>query len=184
MGDGGVGKTTLVERLTTGKFNPTTMMTIGIDFSLITHEFILETGETILMDITIWDLGGEDRFRFMLPSYLIGADGGLLLYDVNRFTSAMSLPSWVKMWRENSKPRTPLYLIGTKIDLVTESLFSMVENNLYNLKAELGIKDHFLLSSKNNFLVGQLINIIANDMLTIKLQRIELTEHQTVQDTP
>lgn len=52
MGDGGVGKTTLVERLSTGRFNPTTKMTIGIDFSLIHHTVVTQSNEQIPMDIT------------------------------------------------------------------------------------------------------------------------------------
>ena len=47
MGDGGVGKTTLIERLSTGRFNPITKMTIGIDFSLIHHIVSTKSGEQI-----------------------------------------------------------------------------------------------------------------------------------------
>jgi small GTP-binding protein len=172
MGDGGVGKTTLIERLSTGRFNATTKMTIGVDFSLIHHTVITESNEQIPIDITCWDLGGQDRFRFMLSSYMGGADGGLVLYDINRFESSMSLPSWVKMFRENAKPEAPLYLIGSKSDLANEKMLPMIENNVRLLKQDLGIDVHFLLSSKNDQSVRHVLNEIGLYMLNFKIQSI------------
>jgi small GTP-binding protein len=175
MGDGGVGKTTLIERLSTGRFNPITKMTIGVDFSLIHHTVITESAEQIPLDITVWDLGGQDRFRFMLSSYMGGADGGLVLYDINRFESSMALPSWVKMFRENAKPDAPLFLIGSKSDLANEKMLPMIENNLRILKEDLGINVHFLISSKFDQSINYVLNSIGLEMLNFKIQHINAT---------
>lgn len=169
LGDGGVGKTTLVERLATGNFNPITKMTIGIDFSLIHMNVMLDGAtESIPIDVTVWDLGGEDRFRFMLPSYMQGSDGGILLYDVNRFTSAMSLPEWMKIWRENTTPNIPIYLVGSKFDLVKPGMYNMIENNIQTLKQELGLKVHFLISTKNGIMIDDLMHSIVKEMIVFK----------------
>ncbi len=76
-GDGGVGKTTLLHRFVTGSFEETTHMTIGVQF----HNKELHIAD---FDVTlsVWDLGGQDRFRFILPSYVLGAKGALLLFDL------------------------------------------------------------------------------------------------------
>jgi small GTP-binding protein len=171
LGDGGVGKTTLVERLATGKFNPITKMTIGIDFSLIRQDLVLESGNSISVDVTVWDLGGEDRFRFMLPSYMQGADGGILMYDVTRFQSAMHLPDWLKMWRENVKPGTPIYLVGSKFDLVREVMYETVQNNIKSLKEELGINIHFLISTKDGIMIDDLMQTITHEMFLFKTSK-------------
>ena len=168
LGDGGVGKTTLVERLATGNFNPITKMTIGIDFSLMHLDIQLDSGEYANAQVTIWDLGGEDRFRIMLPSYIQGADGGILLYDVTRFTSAMALPSWIDMWRKNTPPDTPIFLVGSKFDLVKESMYTMVQNNVRTLKEELGVKIHFLISTKEGIMLNDLMQTITKEMITFK----------------
>ena len=168
LGDGGVGKTTLVERLATGHFNPVTKMTIGIDFSLIHLDLLIDQFNTVPVDVTVWDLGGEDRFRFMLPAYMQGADGGVLLYDVTRFQSAMHLPDWIKMWRENVPPDTPIFLVGSKFDLVKEGMYPTVENNIRALKQELGIKIHFLISTKDGIMIDDLIQTITRDMYFYK----------------
>ena len=34
--------------------------------------------------LNIWDLRSETRYRHLFPSYVLGANGGLFLYDVNR----------------------------------------------------------------------------------------------------
>ena len=179
MGDGGVGKTTLIERLATGRFNPTTKMTIGVDFSLIHHTVLTESGEQIPLDVTCWDLGGQDRFRFMLSSYMCGSDGGLLLYDVNRFESSMSLPAWLKMFRENTKPNTPLFLIGSKADLIHENMRPMIENNLRLLKQDLGINVHFLISTKDDRSISHVMTAIGLEMLNFKTHLINTSSTQT-----
>ncbi len=171
LGDGGVGKTTLVERLATGHFNPVTKMTIGIDFSLIHLDLRIDEINTIPVDVTVWDLGGEDRFRFMLPAYMQGADGGVVLYDVTRFQSAMHLPDWLRMWRENVSPGTPIYLVGSKFDLVKEGMYPTIENNVRALKQELGIKVHFLISTKDGIMIDDLIQTIVREMYQYKNQQ-------------
>ncbi|MCK4688545.1 MAG: GTP-binding protein, partial [Candidatus Lokiarchaeota archaeon] len=75
FGDGGVGKTTLVKRYMTGVFKGDSTMTIGVDF----HVKKLEING-LNVSLQIWDFAGEDRFRFLLPSYVIGASGGIFMY--------------------------------------------------------------------------------------------------------
>jgi GTPase SAR1 family protein len=111
----------------------------------------------------------------MLSSYISGADGGLLLYDVNRFESSMSLPAWAKMFRENAKPDTPLFLVGAKADLVNEKMRFMIENNLKLLKQDLGITVHFLISSKNDQSINHVMNAIGLEMLNFKIQSLRAT---------
>jgi GTPase SAR1 family protein len=111
----------------------------------------------------------------MLPSYMNGADGGLLLYDVNRFESSMSLPSWAKMWRESTKLDTPLYLVGSKMDIAKEFQIPMIENNLNLLKQDLGVDVHFLISSKENQAISDMINMIALEMINFKVQSVRAT---------
>ena len=59
FGDGGVGKTTLVQRYVTGQFSQSTKMTIGVD--IVTKQVQIEDW---FVTLQIWDFGGEARFRF------------------------------------------------------------------------------------------------------------------------
>ena len=74
FGDGGVGKTTLVQRYLTKIFNEDLKMTIGADFSIKTFEI---EGKKVV--VRIWDFAGEERFKVLLPSFAKGADGGIFM---------------------------------------------------------------------------------------------------------
>ncbi|MEM1885524.1 MAG: ADP-ribosylation factor-like protein, partial [Candidatus Jordarchaeales archaeon] len=62
-GDGGVGKTSLVRRYCDGNYTDT-KMTIGVAFDKKTLEI---DGENVTL--MIWDFGGEERFREILPDF-------------------------------------------------------------------------------------------------------------------
>ncbi|MHA1840218.1 MAG: ADP-ribosylation factor-like protein [Candidatus Ranarchaeia archaeon] len=64
VGLGGVGKSTIIRLLTDQRVQKTYKPTIGIDFGTI------KMGEC---DVALWDLAGQDRFRFMWPGFLRGS---------------------------------------------------------------------------------------------------------------
>ena len=114
VGDGGVGKSTMIQRLTTEQFIPM-KITIGTD--LISHDVPLSETETAKLQI--WDFGGEKRFRFFLPNYCRGAAGCLLCYDITRIKSLENLNEWYNIVKENTVD--PIFiLVGQKHDLSEE----------------------------------------------------------------
>ncbi len=82
FGDGGVGKTTLVNRYISGKYSEAYKMTIGVDFYTKSIEI-----QDIRVNLQIWDFAGEHQFKNLLPNYVIGASGGIFMYDISRFYS-------------------------------------------------------------------------------------------------
>jgi len=114
FGDGGVGKTTLTQRYVTGVFVDSTRITIGVDFHI--KELSIQNKRVKLQ---IWDFGGEERFRFLLPSYCRGAAGGLFLYDITSLTSLTHLVDWMQIVRENAGP-VPIIMVGAKADLANQ----------------------------------------------------------------
>ena len=115
FGDGGVGKTCLVNRYLTGIFKTNSTMTIGVDFLLKTLEI-----EDKKVALQIWDFAGEDRFRFLLPSYVIGASWGIFMFDITRVSSLNNLPKWLDVFYEGTKDSNqivPISLVGGKLDL-------------------------------------------------------------------
>ena len=79
-GDGAVGKTTLLRKYVDGTFDESSIATVGVDFFIkqVVYENI---GSCTLQ---IWDLGGQERFRHLLESFIMGAKGALLLFDLTR----------------------------------------------------------------------------------------------------
>jgi len=115
FGDGGVGKTTLVQRYVSGQFSQSTRMTIGVD--IVTKHVQIEDWYVTLQ---IWDFGGEERFRFFLPAYARGSFGGVYMYDITRYSSIMDLDEWLSVFKKGCgydlKP-IPILMVGGKLDL-------------------------------------------------------------------
>ncbi|MEJ2250213.1 MAG: GTP-binding protein [Candidatus Lokiarchaeota archaeon] len=106
------GKTSLIRRYATGKFSKSVLSTIGVDFETKRLEI---NGEPILLNI--WDFAGEEKFRVLFPSYVSGASGSLMLYDITSKQSLEDLNDWVNVI--NSAPNRPKtnILIEAKADL-------------------------------------------------------------------
>ena len=107
-----VGKTRLIRRYATGKFETSTLSTIGVDFE--TKKLVVDGTEILL---NIWDFAGEKKFRLLFPSYISGASGALLLYDITNKDSFNDLYDWINVISSiPNSPKTKI-LIETKTDL-------------------------------------------------------------------
>jgi len=115
FGDGGVGKTTLVNRYLTGVFKHNYKITIGADFYLKQINI-----NDLKITLQIWDFGGEDRFRFVFPSYLVGSNGCIFMFDITRFSSIQNVKEWMQVFKKGAKQHggdIPIIIVGSKLDL-------------------------------------------------------------------
>lgn len=148
VGDSGVGKSTMVQRLITGKFFPQ-KVTIGTD--LASHSF--EINKTKIK-LQLWDFAGERKFRFFLPNYCRGAQGCLLCYDITRYTSFENLNEWYNIVKNNTK--NPVFiLVGGKSDLIEDlRAVGLEETEKYKNKYNM---EHFFETSSKNGINNKLI---------------------------
>lgn len=145
-GQGGVGKTTLLNRAVTGKFVANTSMTIGVEFHLMSIIIGDDPDEQINVILQGWDFGGQERFRFMLDSYVSGARGAMLLYDLTRLRTLDNLEEWVQIVRKHDKD-LPILFVGTKIDRVAD--ITVADDYAKEFMAPLGMFGHLKISSKD-----------------------------------
>ena len=139
-GEGGTGKTTLLHRYVNKAFNAELKMTIGVEFFVKT--IMLEDQEYALQ---LWDFGGQERFRFMLQSYLIGAKGAILMVDLTRMHTLSTMGEWVDLLRSKDA-NLPIILIGSKLDLVDK--ISVEESDLIPLVEKFQLSGILKISSK------------------------------------
>ncbi len=111
VGDGAVGKTTLTQKLITGKFQSKYKMTLGVDLSVK----FLKIKQKIIK-LQIWDTGGQERFQYVSPIYYRGALGALCCYDITQRASFENVPKWIRNV-ENYCGNIPIVLVATKKDL-------------------------------------------------------------------
>jgi len=114
FGDAGCGKTTLTQRFLTNLFVSDSKMTIGVDFEVKSLEV-----EKQKVKLQIWDFGGEERFRFLLPTYVRGARGGLFLFDITNYSSIAHIDDWLTVIRKEIRAEDlfPIIVVGGKADL-------------------------------------------------------------------
>ncbi len=117
FGEGGVGKTSLTKRFLTGIFELNTQMTMGAQIYV---KYLEVKG--IRVALQIWDFGGEQQFRFLLPSYAMGANGGIYMFDITRYESMKQIYEWLDLFREGLKgqeyfDKIPILMVGGKMDL-------------------------------------------------------------------
>ncbi|MHA1754133.1 MAG: Rab family GTPase [Candidatus Odinarchaeia archaeon] len=121
LGDEKVGKTSIIFRYTERRFLGDYKPTIGIDFSAK----IVEIGK-YNVDLIIWDLGGQEKYRILRKHYLEGARGCVLVYDITNRTSFEHVENWYNDVKDNCGT-IPCVLVGNKADLENERKVSTKE---------------------------------------------------------
>jgi small GTP-binding protein len=117
LGDSGVGKTSLVARLTNPDrpLNHDISATMGIEFD--TQMLDTVHGK---VKAQIWDTAGQERFaRVLLPTYFRKAKGVILVYDIANAKSFESLSErWMAQLQDHaSSDDLAKLLVGNKSDL-------------------------------------------------------------------
>jgi len=77
--------------------------------------------------LNIWDFAGEKKFRLLFPSYVSGASGALLLYDITNKDSVDDLQDWLNVIHSVPSPPKTLILLEAKSDLEDERLVTKEE---------------------------------------------------------
>ncbi|MFX0028506.1 MAG: Rab family GTPase [Candidatus Hermodarchaeota archaeon] len=113
FGDSQTGKTTLTHRYLTNLFKEDIQMTLGVDFLLKAVEM---NGENIKLQI--WDFAGEERFRFLFPSYIRGSSGAIFMYDVTNYGSIAHVDDWFEIVEREIDYDLPIIFVGGKTDLM------------------------------------------------------------------
>ena len=88
-------------------------MTLGVDFHLKALEL---DGE--LIKLQIWDFAGEERFRFLFPSYIRGANGAVFMYDITNYGSLAHVDDWFEIVEKEIDYKLPIVFVGGKTDLI------------------------------------------------------------------
>ena len=123
LGDS-ASKTTLLYRYLTNIYDESIHMTIGVDYSVKALEI---DGKKVKLQI--WDFDGEERFRFLLPTYVRGAHGALFIYDIANYTSIDNIDDWLSAIKKGvgTKVSFPILVVGILPDEKSERQVSVEE---------------------------------------------------------
>ena len=115
LGDGGVGKTSLVRRFATGIFTDSYKKTIGVDF-LERMLYLPALGEEARL--MLWDTAGQEEFDTLTRAYYRGAACAVLAFSTVDRKSFFAVRSWRAKLAAECGNSLPTVLVQTKVDLM------------------------------------------------------------------
>jgi len=186
LGDGAVGKTSLINQFVKQHFTDRYLLTIGTN-TYKKRIAIKRPGQPdIYLSFIIWDIMGQLTFRqVFLPQYLKGSRGALLVCDLTRRETLERLDDWMDLmfveWGE-----IPLVFIGNKNDLT--DLHEFGKDELESFSKDFGCGS-FLTSAKTGENVEEAFQalgrkIIDNPPPNLPLVKVREEPKQLTPDIP
>jgi len=140
VGDGGVGKTTLVKRHLTGEFEKKYIPTLGVEV----HPLPFDTNVGRLT-FNVWDTAGQEKFGGLRDGYYIQGQCAIIMFDVTSRITYKNVPNWhrdIVRVCEN----IPIVLVGNKVDVKDRQV--KAKNIQFHRKRNLQYYD---LSARSNY---------------------------------
>ena len=170
LGEGKVGKTSLIYRYIDNTFTLNYLSTIGIDSKV--KKIKLKNGEDV--KVKLFDTAGQERFKSITTNYIKKANGILLVYDITDETSFKKIEAWHQNLSSDSNNILPIVLIGNKSDLVEERVVSTEDGE--ELAQKLKIENHFFETSCQS---GKNVHEAINDLVQQIYDKFGNNENQS-----
>lgn len=128
VGDQGVGKTSLIRRFVLDVYDDLYITTVGTKVSKKQVWIVFPgTGETIDVDMMIWDIMGEPEYRAVLrDAYFAGAQGILAVCDLTRRETLEGLFAWIEA-ADFVAADSSVLVVANKADLKDRAQFGEAE---------------------------------------------------------
>jgi len=172
LGDGGIGKTSICNYLTTGEFFGSYKLSIGADF--FSKKLVVD-GEDVTLQIC--DIGGQDQFAEISNIFTKGAHGAILCYDTTRRDTLDSLSRWLLKLDD---PNIPKVLVSTKNDV--EDLKEVLDEEGLQTAQKFNIPYYIPTSSLKGIGITETFEAISRLMLLHK-KGYDLPSTSTIIDT-
>jgi small GTP-binding protein len=118
VGDSGVGKTTLLRRLSGEEISDTHTATIGVDF----REFKKDS-DSPYASLQIWDTAGQERFRTIVSSYYRNCNLVIGVFNITKPDTLRNLKRWIEDAEKYAINdfKLVIMIIATQSDTISET---------------------------------------------------------------
>merc|ERR1739848_82721 len=140
VGDGGVGKTTLVKRHLTGEFEKKYAATLGVEVHPLT--FFTNYGGILF---NCWDTAGQEKFGGLRDGYYIQGQCAIIMFDVTSRVTYKNAPNWHRDLVRVCE-NIPIVLCGNKVDVKDRKV--KAKSIVFHRKKNLQYYD---ISAKSNY---------------------------------
>ncbi|MBY9002648.1 MAG: GTP-binding protein [Candidatus Lokiarchaeota archaeon] len=161
IGDGGVGKTSLIKKFTKGTFEKDYIKTVGAQFSRYEIEI---KGDVI--NLIFWDIAGQiDAFNFLHPLFYKESRASIIVCSLEDNNLGRDSFINVKEWYEELEKHCgniPVVLFANKVDLVED--IDLDTTKIQNLVNEHDFLGFYLTSAKTGKGVIEAFNAIIDEL--------------------
>jgi small GTP-binding protein len=158
LGDSGVGKSSIINRLIKNNKKPNIIPTICIDFFKYTIELenkILNKNK--LINFAIWDASGIPTFLEIIRSYYIGSHYIVIVFDLTDYDSFLNIKKWYNEIRKLEYfDKLKCLLFGNKNDKKDKRVVS--ENQAREIADNYGFEYYEISTIDNNQNIRNIFN--------------------------
>jgi Ras-related protein Rab-28 len=172
IGDGSVGKSSIINAFKTDGFLPVYKQTVGCDF----YEKMLPVRNRNI-SLKVWDIGGQSIHSKNITQYVGSSSAIFLVYDVTNKESFNNLDDWLRVARKHSTSKY-LYVVGNKIDLISLRQVTKSQQELF--VADNDLYGGLFMSAKSGENVVRAFYEVAGEVCGLKLTSHELAYHDKV----
>ncbi len=171
LGDGAVGKTSLIHKFVMDKFDDKYITTIGtkITKKVLDLEYDAEKVDLTLM---IWDILGQKGYTSIQTTSYKGGEGALMVCDLTRKETLAGLEEYWIPEVQSVKADIPFIFVGNKADLVDQR--QVTNDDLQALADKYGTS-YFLSSAKTGENVENMFTALGESVIAV--------EHTSASDT-
>lgn len=123
LGDGAVGKTSLIKKYVYDEFEDKYLLTLGAKTTLKKIDMVTkESGTKIECNLMIWDIMGQKEFERLHKTFFRGTKGAFVVTDLTRRETLESVDDWITRLFDVTGP-IPMVFVINKCDLMDKAEF-------------------------------------------------------------
>lgn len=160
IGNGAVGKTSLIKKYTSGSFQKDYIKTLGAQFSKYDEEI-----EGNNCKLFFWDIAGQEEFNFMRPTFYKGSKAAIIVFNQENTDHGKESFESVKSWHDDITKfcgKLPIVLFGNKVDLVEPDKVNTADPE--QLVKDRGFLGYYKTSAKTGEGVYEAFQAIIKDL--------------------
>ena len=165
LGNAGVGKSSIIKRFISDKYETKAISTIG--FGSFNKEIELKDGTKVRLNLI--DTAGQENYKALSVNYIKNADGVLFIFANDDRKSFEDIVGWIQNYKEvcnnlEFSEQLPAYLIENKIDLEGGIIDKEEIENLIN---KYHIYGYIEVSTKDGYNIKEVFQNMAEMFIKI-----------------
>jgi small GTP-binding protein len=164
LGDGAVGKTSLIKRFVVDKFDDKYILTIGSKITARALQIEIEK-DLYYLNLQIWDILGQKGYSKLHESSFRGTDGVIMVADITRSETLESIGDYWIPEVENLIGPVPFVILVNKSDLKRQAVIREKELRKFASRFK---SSFYFTSAKNGENVKVAFNSLGKGMIEKK----------------